>query len=131
MDIYMKTIGAALIALILCLTLSRTGKHYSMLLGILACCMVLAVAMAYLEPVVSFLDRLKDLISLDFALLEILMKTVGIGIVGEVAAMICTDSGNGALGKTLQLLTTILILWLSLPLLQTLIDLIGQILEAV
>lgn len=130
MDVYFKTIGGAMTALVLCLALSKAGKDYGLLLGTLACCMILAAAAAYLDPVVSFFQELEELIPLDSAMLQILLKTVGISIVGEVAAMICADCGNSALGKAVQLLTGVLILWLALPLLQTLLDMIRQILEA-
>lgn len=130
MDVYFKTIGGAMIALILCLALSRAGKDYGLLLGVLSCCMILMAVVAYLEPIVAFFLDLVDLIPMDSSILQVLLKTVGISIVGEIAAMICTDSGNSALGKALQLLTSVLILWLSLPLLQTLLDMIRQILEA-
>lgn len=131
MEVYFKTIGGALIALILCMTLSGTEKNYAILLGILTCCMILGVVMVFLEPIITFLMSLEAMISLDLELLEILLKAVGIGMIGELAAMICTDCGNNAIGKSLQLLTTLLILWLSMPLLQTLIDIIRQILEAI
>ena len=131
MDIYFKTIGGALIALVLFLTLSGTEKNYAMLLGLLACSMILGAAMTFLEPVLDFLSTLESLIELDIPLLQILLKAVGIAVIGDLAAMICVDGGNNAIGKALQLLTTLLILWLSLPLLQALLDIIRQILEAV
>lgn len=120
-----------MIALILCLAMAGAGKDYSLLLSTAVCCMVTAVAMSFLAPVVTFFRDLEEMISLDHDLLEILLKAVGIGVVGEVAAMICTDSGNSALGKTIQLLSSVLILWLSLPLLETMLDLIRELLEGI
>lgn len=131
MDIYFKTIGIALIALFLCLVLSNAGKDYALLLGVLACCLAAAAAMRYLEPVVHFFHSLEELIPLDQNLLTVLVKTVGVGIVGELAAMICVDAGNSALGKAVQFMSSIMILWLALPLLQSLLDLVQEILEAV
>ena len=129
MDIYLKTICGAMIALLMTLVLSGIGKDYALLLGLLACCMITAVAMAYLEPIMVYFRQLEELIPLDNGLLEILVKITGIGIVGEIAVMICADSGNSALGKTLQLLTSVLILWMALPLLQMLLELVQGILE--
>jgi stage III sporulation protein AD len=61
-------------------------------------------------------------------LLAVILKTVGIGIVGELATLICTDAGNTALAKTVQILTTAMILWLSIPLFESLLDLVQAIL---
>ena len=63
--------------------------------------------------------------------LTILLKAVGIGLVTEVTCLICTDAGNAALGKTLQFLSCAVILWLSIPLLNELLELIDNILGAI
>ena len=131
MDIFMKTLSGAILALLISLTLSGTGKNFSMLLGLLTCCLITAVAMAYLEPVTELFQQLEEMIPLDNGLLNCLMKMMGIGLVGEIASMICADSGNSAMGKTLQLLTTIVILWMALPLIQTLLDMIRGVLNKI
>ena len=131
MDIYLKALGGALLALLVCLVLSGTGKDFSMLLGLLTCCMITTVAMAYLDPVMAFLEQLEAMIPLDNSMLRILIKIMGIGIIGEVASLICSDSGSSALGKSLQLITGMMILWMALPLMQMLLDLIGEIMEGV
>jgi hypothetical protein len=55
---------------------------------------------------------------------------MGIGIISEIVCTLCTDVGNAALGRTLQLMASAAILWLSIPLLQELINFIEQILGA-
>ena len=57
-----------------------------------------------------------------------MLKAVGIGVISEIAVLICQDSGNAALGKGLQLLATIVVLWLALPLMQGLLELVQKIL---
>jgi hypothetical protein len=54
------------------------------------------------------------------------MKYVGIVLLAEIIGHICTDAGNAALGKTVQLLATTAVLWLSLPLFSKLMELIEQ-----
>ena len=131
MDIFLKTIGGAMIALLMTLILSGIGKDYSLLLGLLTCCMITAVAMAYMEPVISYIRQLAELIPLDNGMLGILFKITLIGTIGEIASLICNDSGNSALGKTIQLMTGILILWMALPMLQMLMDLVTEFLEGI
>ena len=64
-------------------------------------------------------------------MLRILLKVVGIGLVGEIANLICCDTGNAALGKMLQILSTAVILRLSVPLLEQLLGLLEQIMGEV
>ena len=67
---------------------------------------------------------------LDSGTLRILLKAVGIGLVSEIAALVCADAGNSSLGKTVQLLGSAVILWLSLPLFTMLIELLQRIMGA-
>lgn len=93
--------------------------------------MVGVLALSYLQPVVDFIRQLQTTAQLDDGMLEILLKTMGIGLIGEIAGLICADTGNSALGKSLQMLSAAVILWLSLPLLTQLLELLQQILGEV
>ena len=128
MSTYLQVIAGALIAVILCLSLSRQSKDISLLLGIAVCCMVMIAAIAYLKPVLDFVEKLQAIGNLDGDVLKILLRSVGIGLLAELSALICTDSGNSALAKTIHILACGVILWLSLPLMTALIDLIQKIL---
>ena len=87
------------------------------------------LAMEYLEPVMVLLRRLEELGQLDGSMVGILLKCVGIGLITEIAGMVCTDSGNGSMAKALQLLGTAAVLWLAVPLFDGLLTLIQEILE--
>lgn len=93
--------------------------------------MVVMVAASYLEPVVDVFHKLQSWGQLDWDMLSIVLKALGIGLVAEIACLICADAGNAALGKALQYLATVVILWLSVPLLSSLMDLITQIMGEV
>ena len=131
MDAVLKVVGGALIAVILGLTLRQQGKDIALLLSAAVCCMVVAVGVAYLTPVVDFVRQLQENTGTDPEFLRILLKSVGIGILGEIAGLICADAGNAALGKTVQILTASVILWLSLPLMSTLLELVQKMMEEV
>lgn len=131
MEIFFKLIAGALVAAVLGLLLSKKDKDIALLLTAAASGIILITAFFYLEPVLSFFTELQRLGNLDTEIMRILIKSVGIGLLAEIASLICTDMGNAALGKALQVAATILILWLSLPLLTGLLTLICDILEKV
>ena len=124
MGLYWKAVAAVLLAVVLIWTLRR--QEMGVLLGMAVCAMVMAVAMAYLGPVLELVETLQELGGLDGELTSILLKSVGIGLVTEIAGLICADSGNASLGKSLQLLGTVAILWLSVPLFTSLLELIQE-----
>jgi len=115
-------------SLILTLILSKQGKDFSLLLTVLVCSVVSAAAINYLTPVVNFFDRLQSIGKLDPDFIKILLRAVGIGLLAEITGLICSDAGNAALGKTLQFLAGAVVLWMSVPLFTSIIDLIEEIL---
>ena len=131
MDIFIKAVAGVLIATVVTLILSKQGKDYSILLVICVCCMVTAVALGYLEEIVEFLQLLQEKGNLNGYFIAILLKAVGIGILSEITCMICTDSGNAAMGKVVQFLSSAVILWLCIPLFTQLIELVESVLGAV
>lgn len=128
MTLFLQACAAVLLALILILAQGKQGKDMGMLLALAVCCMVSLIAMRYLEPVIDFLGELEALGNLSGSIVQILLKAAGIGIISEIAALVCSDAGNSSLGKTIQLLGTAVILWLSIPLFTMLMELLQQIL---
>ena len=120
-----------MVSVVLILSLGNKGKEFGVLLGILVCALLAMVAMEYLKPVIDFLSVLEAAGGLNSGMLEILLKISGIGIVSEVAVLVCGDSGNASLGKALQLMGSAVILWLSLPTFQMLLELIVNILGGI
>ena len=131
MDRFYQATAAVLVTVMLIVTLHKQGKDMALLLSVLVCGMVGVMAAGFLEPVVRFIQKLKRIGSLDGELLGSLLKIVGICFTAEVTGHICDDSGNSALGKVLQFLASAAILYLSLPMLTMLLELVEGILERV
>lgn len=131
MELFLKACGAVLLAVILILAQKNMSKDLPMVLGVCICCMVALTAMEYLRPVMDFLDQLEQLGGLNHNLVRILLKSVGIGLITEITALVCADAGHSSLGKTVQLLGAAVILWLSLPAFTMLIELLQRVLGAV
>ena len=128
MSSFFQVTGGVLVSVILALTLSKYGKDFSVVLVLLVSCMVLTVLTAYLKPIIEFIEELVCLSELQNELLRPVLKATAIGVVAEIASLICTDSGNSALGKSIQLLAVAVILWLALPLLRSLLELMQRML---
>ncbi len=128
MSIFLKTVAGIMVAVILGLSLAKQGKDISLLLVIGVCAMVMLSAMEYFRPVIDFIYKLQIMGKLDSQMLTVLLKAVGIGILAEITGMICTDSGNAALGKALQVMASVVILCMSVPLLTELMSLLEGIL---
>ena len=131
MDVFWQWIAGAMLTVVLGIALGKQSKEISLILSIVVCVMVLLAAAAYLQPVMEFVKRLQTIGQLDEQYGQILLKSVGIGLVTEFAVLICNDAGNTALGKSLQIAATVMVLWISLPLMESLLTLIEKIMGGV
>ena len=128
---YLRFAAAAIIGLILVLVVGRQSRDLGMLLSLAVCVLLALGAMEFLEPVMELLDELKRLGELDGGAVGILLRCAGIGMVSELAGLLCADAGEGAMGKSLQICANAAILWLSLPLLRQVLTMIGEVLAKV
>ena len=127
MEIFWKSVGASLIALILGMILAKRSPDAATVLTLLVCCMLLGVAVRFLSPIVDYMHTLSSLGNIDRDNLEILMKATALGIISQISAMLCVDAGNSALGKGIEIMAVCAILWVSLPLLSELVELISEV----
>ena len=128
MNIFIKSIGCVLISLIVYIILQRQAKDFSIILTLSVCVMVAVGAIHLLSPVFELFEKLLNVGKIDRNLMQILLKSVGISLLSEITTLICTDAGNAAVGKMLQLLATISILVISMPIFDGLIDLLNTLL---
>ena len=99
--------------------------------GLCACCLVATIAVGFLSPILEFVRKLQQSTALNSEMLEILLKVTGVAITAEIAGTVCSDCGNAALAKTLQMLATAVILYLSLPMMDALLELVERILTTI
>lgn len=128
MNGFLQGFGAVIIGVLLVLILGKQNSETATLLTIGICVLVGMLSIEFFAPVVRFLQTLGNLSDANDNVLSILLKTVGIGLLAELGCQICTDAGNASLGKSLQWLASGCVLWLSLPLLESLLEIIRQLL---
>lgn len=129
MDRFFQAVALALLAVVMVLILRQSNRGIAELLSVLVCCMALGLGLQFIEPVVEFIRSFGNLEGLNSEMLTIILKVVGISVTAEIAALLCDDSGNSAIGKALQFLATGVILCLSMPMLTAFLQLIEGILK--
>ena len=123
-----KGLGIGLVCSVLSLSIKEREKDISSVLVIGACVAVSAIALNYLDPIISFLRRLESAGSLHSEHLAILMKVAGIGAVTDIAVQVCNDAGNAGTGKMMKFLGSAVMIWSSLPVFESLFDLVCSVL---
>ena len=131
MNLFLKAVAGVMTAVILWLSVNKDNKGISSLLTLAVCIMVFSVCAYFLQPIIDFIHKLELLGKVDEVLVAIVLKVVGIGLLTEVSAAICKDSGNESMGKSLQILSTVAAIWLSIPVFERLITLLDKILGTI
>lgn len=131
MDVFIKTVAGVLIALVLWLCLQRQERDLALLLTLAVCVMTGILALKRLAPVLTFLRQLEQLGGLQDGILDTLLKTAGIGLITELTAMLCLDSGNSSMERSVRLMGNVTMLLTALPLLQLLMSLLQEILRTI
>lgn len=128
MNIFFKASMIIIAAVVLTLSMPKGAKDFSVVMTIGICTYLIIAISHYLEPVVAAIHDLTETGGMDSSLLEILLKTTGVAVIMEFVILICNDSGNAAMGKGVQILGSVAILWLSLPLFTMLLDIVKNVL---
>lgn len=129
MDTVFKVTSGVLITLVLSFVIAKNNKDISLLIIIFVCSGISISAIVFLEPILDFVEKLQLVGDLDNQYLNILLKCTGIGIVSEIAGSLCEDAGHASLSKSLKFLTSAIILSMSLPVFNSLLDVVQDILE--
>jgi len=128
MELFWKAIASALMAAILGVISGKINKENAVMIAISGCLVIAALLGGYLRDILDFLKELETLGNLRGEMLGILINCAGVGLVSELSAMICTDSGFASLGKMIQTMGVVVVLWLSIPAFRTLLNLMNTIL---
>ena len=117
MALVTQAAGICVIAALLGLVLRRSSPEVTLLaLG------------QPLGELLAFLDSLTAQAGVSAALFRPLYKIVGIALVIKVGGGLCRDAGESALASVLELAGTVCALLTALPLLQAVLELIGELL---
>ena len=131
MSIFIKATAGVLTALILCIHLHKYSKDFSLLLAMAVCTIVIIAAIHFLSPIFDFINNLRTIGNVDNNLLSVMLKVVGVGLLAEFTSLVCKDAGNESMGKALQVLSSVVVLWLSLPVFEELLSLLDKIMGTV
>lgn len=126
MEAFWKAVAVIILTVILGVTIGKVEKDISVVLSVAACCIILIVALQYLENVIAFIWRLSSTAAAQSPLTETLLKITGVALITELTVLISSDAGNSSLGKAVEILGNAAILFLAIPLFETFLTMIQE-----
>lgn len=125
----MLKVAAVGVAAALCAVVVRKNvRELGLALALAAGAIILAFALGAVGSVRAFMERLGDLAGLSPAVLEPVMKTVGIALVTRLASEVCRDAGEGGIASAVEITGVVLALFVALPLLEAVLDTVTRLL---
>ena len=126
MELVTQAAGICVIAALLGLVLRRGSPEITLLLALAAAAAVLLALGKPLGELLAFLDDLTEQAGVSPTLFRPLYKIVGIALVVKIGEGLCRDAGESALASVLELTGTVCALLAALPLLRSVLNLIGE-----
>ena len=127
MDI-IKIIGIAFIAVIIIVILKQYKPEFAIYASIIAGVLILTLASGTLSGIIDMLKSISSKTNINNDFLIILIKITGIAILTEFAVSICKDAGESAIASKVDIGGKVLIISLSIPIINALIDTVVKIL---
>jgi stage III sporulation protein AD len=126
MDTVLKCAGIAVIGAILGI-LTRKSE-FGILVSMAAVGLLLTIALTFLRPILTFADTLQETAELGEGMMAPVMKTLAIGFLTETGRTICEDAGEKTIGTALSVAGSMGGLYVLLPLLESVLELLETLL---
>ena len=127
MDI-IKIIGIAFIAVIIIVILKQYRPEFAIYASIIAGVLILTLASNTLSGIIDMIKSISNKTNINSDFLVILIKITGIAILTEFAVSICKDAGESAIASKVDIGGKIIIISMSIPIINALIDTVVKVL---
>lgn len=128
MDTVLKCAALAVAGALLALVVRRQSGEFAALVSMGAVLALFFVGLEFLKPVLTFADTLTQTAQLQEGAIGPVMKTLAIGFVTETGKNICEDAGEKTVAGALQLAGGIGAFYVLLPLMESVLELLEQML---
>lgn len=112
--------GLIVISGILIVTIKKHNPEHAFIISIGCVCVIVTYLLSQVVDVINEMTEIAN--SVQFTNLDSLFKAVGISIVGQIMADVCSDYGQTSLANTVTLAGRFAIVIISLPLFKELLS---------
>ena len=124
MELFFKISAAAIITVILCITLKPKSREYAAVLSLCSCAILLLGCVRFLQTIFDYTDSLKKLTGLELSLFSPLVKTCGLSVLTQMVSNFCHQSGEPAIGKIVELCGNAAAVCTMIPIMDSLLTLV-------
>ena len=127
MELIIKAVVIGVLGVIFALIVFKTNPEYSTVLVIAVCTVIVGLSMKAFSSIKEVLELIELETGFSSAYISPVLKCVGIGIVARMGSDICKDSKQEAVASSIEICGAICALYVSLPLIKTMLRMIGEL----
>ena len=125
MEILLKAAVVGAASALLTLVIKKSNPEMALLLSLTAGCVIVIFALRFIGRTREVIDTAAQTAGLSPAVIAPVLKCVGIGVITRLCCDICKDADAGAIASSVELAGAAAALYIALPLLQTLLQMIS------
>jgi stage III sporulation protein AD len=119
----------AITAAALAVLLRHYRPEHALIIGIAAGVLILALVLSKVQPVFSEINKLMSGANVNTQYVSILIKSLGVCFVAQLASDVCRDAGESAIASNVELAGKFAVLLIALPLFGQVADLVIKLMD--
>ena len=128
MDMVTRIVVLGILGAILSLIIRKGSPELALILAVVVSLLVVTFAVQVAGTIMDFVEALAEAVGLSAVVLTPVIRTVGIGILTRLGADVCKDAGQDAIASAIELTGTVAAIYIALPLMRMVFELIGGLL---
>ena len=127
--VFLKIISIGLITVVAGLVVKQIKPEFAIFITLTGGFLILFEIVGIISNVVDVFLNLSENSGIDKSIFQIVLKIIGVGYLTEFTANLCIDAGMNSIADKVLLGGKVIILMISLPIINTLIEIITHLLS--
>lgn len=128
MEVVGKMAALAVVAALCAMVVRQSAREVGLVLSLAAGAIILTQALGAVEAIRALMEELGEKAGLSPAVLDPVLKTVGIAVVTRAAAEVCRDAKESGIAAFVETAGAVMALYVALPLMRAVLDTVGGLL---
>ncbi|TCK98365.1 stage III sporulation protein AD [Natranaerovirga hydrolytica] len=111
-----------IVAVLLAIQFKNKNQEYGMYISLATAIIIFYFAVDKLDVIVETINGIQNNITISNLYIDILLKIIGIAYIAEFGSQLCKDAGYSAIASQIEIVGKLSILFVSLPILLSVID---------
>ncbi len=122
-------VSFGIIAAVLAIVLKQYKPEYSMFISLAAGILIFISVITAIQPIISYISQLTEKAGLDGIYSEVLLKSLAVCYLTQLACDCCRDAGETAIAGKLQISGKVALLIIALPIFKNITEVVTSLIN--